>query len=364
MSENPKIRFGVLGCANIARKVARAINLAPNSTLYAIASRSIDKAHNFAANNGLSSQTLKIYGSYDQLLDDPCVDVVYMPLPTSLHLHWAVLAAHNKKHLLLEKPAALDVGELDQILQACQSNGVQFMTGSMWLHHPRTAKLKDFISDSKLFGRINYIHSSSTLSGTKEFLENNIRVKPDLDALGALGDLGWYCIEAILWAKDYQLPTTVTALPDVTRNSAGVILSFTASIQWEPLDQTVATIHCSFLSHTSMDLSISASNGTIRCNDYIIPYAENYSAFEFTSGAKFAELHIGWTVVPKEVRVVSQLPQEALMVQELTRLAEGIREFGFSPDKKWPQISRNTQLVLDAVKKSIDLGFELVRVGF
>lgn len=200
------------------------------------------------------------------------------------------------------------------------------------------------------------IHSSSTRPGTKEFLENNVRVKPDLDALGALGDLGWYCIEAALWAKDNQLPTTVTALPDVTKNSAGVILSFTASIQWEPLDHTVATIHCSFLSHTSMDLSISASNGTMRCNDYIIPYVENSASFEFTSGAKFAELHVGWSVTPEEVRVVSQLPQEALMVQELSRLAEGIREFGYRPDRKWPDISRNTQLVLDAVKKSIDLG--------
>ncbi|KAM5558111.1 hypothetical protein ABKV19_020047 [Rosa sericea] len=113
-----------------------------------------------------------------------------------------------------------------------------------------------------------------------------------------------------------------------------------------------------------MDLAISASNGTVRCNDYIIPYAENYSSFEFTSGAKFAELHIGWSVVPEEVRVVCQLPQEALMVQELSRLAEGIREFGYNPDQKWPQISRNTQLVLDAVKKSIDLGFEPVRVLF
>ncbi|KAK9950995.1 hypothetical protein M0R45_006457 [Rubus argutus] len=355
MSENPKIRFGIIGCANIARKVARAINLAPNSTLYAIGSRSMEKAHKFAANNGLP-ETVKIYGSYDQVLDDPCVDAVYMPLPTSLHLHWAVLAAHKKKHLLLEKPVALDVAQLDHILEACESNGVQFMTGTMWLHHPRTAKLKDLISDSKLFGSINYIHSSSTRPGTKEFLENNVRVKPDLDALGALGDLGWYCIEAALWAKDNQLPTTVTALPDVTKNSAGVILSFTASIQWEPLDHTVATIHCSFLSHTSMDLSISASNGTMRCNDYIIPYAENSASFEFTSGAKFAELHIGWSVSPEEVRVISQLPQEALMVQELSRLAEGIREFGYRPDRKWPDISRNTQLVLDAVKKSIDLG--------
>nr|POE71196.1 putative oxidoreductase [Quercus suber] len=91
MAENP-VRFGIIGCAEIARKVARAIDLAPNSILYAIASRSIEKAKNFAATNGLP-ENVKIYGSYDQVLDDPCVDAVYMPLPTSLHVHWAVLAA-------------------------------------------------------------------------------------------------------------------------------------------------------------------------------------------------------------------------------------------------------------------------------
>ena len=111
MSENP-VRFGIIGCAKIARKVARAIDLAPNSILYAIASRSIEKAKNFVATNGLP-ENVKIYGSYDQVLDDPCVDAVYMPLPTSLHVHWAVLAACKKKHLLLEKPTALDVAEPD-----------------------------------------------------------------------------------------------------------------------------------------------------------------------------------------------------------------------------------------------------------
>lgn len=156
MAENRTVRFGIIGCAGIARKVARAIKIAPNSTLYAIASRSIEKAQKFAGNNGLSG-TVKTYGSYDQLLDDPCVDAVYMPLPTSLHLHWAVLAAQKKKHLLLEKPAALDVGELDQILEACESNGVQFMDGIMWLHHPRTAKLKELISESKHFGQIDIV---------------------------------------------------------------------------------------------------------------------------------------------------------------------------------------------------------------
>ncbi|KAL4652418.1 hypothetical protein ACB092_01G231900 [Castanea dentata] len=358
MAENP-VRFGIIGCAEIARKVARAIDLAPNSILYAIASRSIEKAKNFAATNGLP-ENVKIYESYDQLLDDPCVDAVYMPLPTSLHVHWAVLAACKKKHLLLEKPAALDVAELDQILEACESNGVQFMDGSMWLHHPRTAKMKDLLSN--YFGQLNFIHSQSTLSATPEFLESNIRVKPDLDALGALGDLAWYCIEAILWAKDYQLPTTVTALPDVTRNSAGVILSCTASLHWDQPDTTVATIHCSFLSHSSMDLAICASKGTLHVKDFIIPYQEHSASFDFTLGSKFVDLHIGWSVKPEEVCVTSQLPQEALMVQELARLVEGIRKSKFRPDSKWPEISRTTQLVMDAVKKSIDLGCKLVHL--
>ncbi|VVA38830.1 PREDICTED: oxidoreductase [Prunus dulcis] len=361
MAENQTVRFGIIGCAGIARKVARAIKLAPNSTLYAIASRSIEKAQKFAGNNGLSG-TVKTYGSYDQLLDDPCVDAVYMPLPTSLHLHWAVLAAQKKKHLLLEKPTALDVGALDQILEACESNGVQFMDGSMWLHHPRTAKLKELISESNHFGQINIIRSTSTKSVTQDFRESNIRVKPDLDALGALGDLGWYCIGAILWAKDYKLPTLVNALPDVTKNSAGVILSCTASFYWEPLDETVATIHCSFLSHTSMDLAISGCNGSLHCNDYIIPYQEKSASFAFTSGATFLEHHIGWNVGPEEVRVISELPQEALMVEEFARLVKGIMKFGHRPDSKWPEISRNTQVVLDAVKKSIDLGCKPVKL--
>ncbi|KAF2290504.1 hypothetical protein GH714_014161 [Hevea brasiliensis] len=144
MAENP-IRFGIMGCAKRARKLASAIDLAPNSTLY-VASGSLEKAQLFATENELP-KTIKIYGSYQEFLDDPSIDVVYMPLPSSLHLQWAVLAAQKKHHLLLEKPPALDVVELDEILEACESNGVQFMDGSMWLHHPRTAKMKELLSD-------------------------------------------------------------------------------------------------------------------------------------------------------------------------------------------------------------------------
>uniref|UniRef100_A0A7N0TBV1 Gfo/Idh/MocA-like oxidoreductase N-terminal domain-containing protein n=1 Tax=Kalanchoe fedtschenkoi TaxID=63787 RepID=A0A7N0TBV1_KALFE len=179
-------RFGIVGCADIARKVSRAILLSPSSTLAAVASRSLVKAKAFAAENGLPD-SVRVYGSYEQLLDDPCVDTVYMPLPTGLHLHWAVAAARKKKHLLLEKPPALDVAELDLILEACESGGVQFMDGSMWLHHPRTARMKEMISDPHLFGRVNNVSVSYYLQ--QQFILHSLEVLFQFYALGSLSNL-------------------------------------------------------------------------------------------------------------------------------------------------------------------------------
>ncbi|KAJ0580553.1 putative D-xylose 1-dehydrogenase (NADP(+)) [Helianthus annuus] len=154
--EETRIRFGIMGCANIARKVSRAILLTPNTTISAIGSRSLEKAVVFASENHFPEST-KVYGSYDAVLDDPDVDAVYVPLPTSLHVRWAVLAAEKKKHVLLEKPVALNVGELDTILAACDSNGVQFMDATMWMHHPRTVKMKQLLFDEQRFGQLKSV---------------------------------------------------------------------------------------------------------------------------------------------------------------------------------------------------------------
>ncbi|KAI3794385.1 hypothetical protein L1987_37016 [Smallanthus sonchifolius] len=358
--EKTQVHFGILGCAEIASKVCRAINLSPNSILRAISSRSIEKAKQFAIKNSLS-ESVKVYGSYEEVLDDPFVDAVYVPLPTSLHLKWAVLAAEKKKHVLLEKPTALDVGELDRILDACESNGVQFMDGSMWYHHPRTARMKEFISDPTLFGQVKTIYSSSSFFPPPQFFETNIRTKADLDAFGALGDAGWYCIGAILWAMNYKMPTTVTALPATIRNSDGVIMSTTVAFHWEQ-EGTTATFYCSFLSHETMDVLVLGSKGSFHVEDLIIPYEESSASFNFTSGASFADLHIGWNMKEQEVQVHNELPQEALMVKEFSRLVKGIKDSSIRPDTKWREVSRTSQVVLDALKLSVDSGFKRVYI--
>jgi len=124
------IKFGILGCADIARKVGRAIILALNATIVAVGSRSAQKAAKFAADHGFPPGT-QAYGSYDAVVDHLGVDAVYLPLPTSLHAKWAVLATQKKKHLILEKPVAVDVAEFDKIVEACVASSVQFMDGTM-----------------------------------------------------------------------------------------------------------------------------------------------------------------------------------------------------------------------------------------
>ncbi|KAI0506992.1 hypothetical protein KFK09_013110 [Dendrobium nobile] len=346
-------RFGIMGCAGIARKVSRAIKLSPNATVVAIGSRNAEKAHRFIKDNGLPENT-QVHGSYESLLDDPDVDAVHMPLPTSLHLRWGVAAATKGKHILLEKPTALCVAELDQILQACEVNNVQFMDGTMWMHHPRTAKMNELLRQqhSDLFGQLRMVNSIASFYAKPDFLHNNIRVMPDLDSLGALGDLGWYCIRFILWAADYCLPTTAVAFPNPVKNEAGLLLSCGASLHWE--NGTVATFHCSFLAHRTFEVAVVGSKGTLTLSDFVNPFDENSARFTFASESSFKELVDGWKPsLPTNHVVSTELPQEACMISEFSRLVGAIKD-GSKPEKKWPSISRKNQIVMDAVKDSID----------
>ncbi|CAM0885496.1 unnamed protein product [Alopecurus aequalis] len=355
------VRFGIMGCATIARKLARAMLLsAPLAAVAAVGSRSEGKARLFAADNGLPAST-RLHGSYEALLDDPGVDAVYLPLPTSLHVQWAVAAARRGKHVLLEKPTALCAADLDAILAACEENGVQFMDSTMWMHHPRTAKMRQLLDDRTTIGEARVINSVFSFRANEDFLQNDIRVKPDLDALGALGDAGWYCIRAILWAVNYELPRNVIAIKDPVKNKVGVLLACGATLYWA--DGKIATFHCSFLTNLTMDMTVVGTNGTLHVTDFVIPYEEKSGLFSVASESNFAELHTGWVPQPSRHVVATELPQEALMVQEFCRLVQGIRDAGAGVEKKWPGITRKTQVVMDAVKTSIDNGFESVDVS-
>lgn len=199
------------------------------------------------------------------------------------------------------------------------------------------------------------MQSSFTFPASETFLQNDIRVKPDLDALGVLGDAGWYCIRSILWAADFEMPKSAVASPDAVMNDVGMLLSCSAALHWQ--DGRAASFHCSFLAAAlNMDVEIVGTNGTLTLHDYVGPFDEKKAGFStvVTSGPESE---------PREHVVTTELPQEALMVKEFARLVGGIKfEGGGVPEKKWPRMSRKTQIVVDAVKMSIDRGYESVEV--
>nr|GMC54639.1 uncharacterized oxidoreductase At4g09670-like [Ipomoea batatas] len=341
MAEQRQIRFGILGCAAVARNLARAISQAPNATISAVGGSTAEKAAAFAAENECPA-TAKLYGGYDAVLDDPDVDAVYIAIPTSLHVRWAVLAAQKKKHVLVENPAALNVAELDRILAACESSGVQYMDATPWMHHPRTAKMKEFFSDPLRLGQLKSVHCNVSFS-----LNIHPGEKPDVDAVGALGDAGWHSIGGTLLTTDYELPESVTAFPDPEVNEAGAILSCGASLKWK--DGRVATFYCSSVADMAMDIFAYGTAGKLRVHDFVIPFAEQSAPFYTLESYRFIEHG-----------VKADFPQDVLMVIEFCNLAGS----GSAPEKKWAVISRKTQLVVDAVMASINKGFETIKVVY
>lgn len=185
-------------------------------------------------------------------------------------------------------------------------------------------------------------------------------MKPDLDALGSLGDQGWYCIRAILLAANYELPKTVIASREPVLNKDGVILDCGASLYWE--DGKVATFHCSFLANLTMDITAIGTKGTLHVHDFVIPYQEKDASFYAGTETRFDDLVTGWALQPSKHTVNTDLPQEALLVREFARLVGEIKFKNSKPEKKWPTISRKTQLVVDAVMASIQKGFEPVQI--
>jgi predicted dehydrogenase len=186
MSVERKIRWGVLGYARIAREdVIPAIQCSSNSEFYAIASRSKEKLEECRARfNGAPA----CY-SYEDLLKDPKVEAVYIPLPNSMHREWTIKAAEQGKHVLCEKPMGLTAAECKEMIEVCRSNGVTLMEAFMYRYSDRTRRVLEIVRGGVL-GEIKFI------SSTFRFLLSNsasIKYQPALGG-GSLYDVGCYPI--------------------------------------------------------------------------------------------------------------------------------------------------------------------------
>ena len=197
-----KVRWGVLGTADIARgQTIPGMQLAEHCELYAIAGRKMEKALKYQEEFGFQ----KAYGSYDELLADPEVEAVYIPLPNDLHCEWTIRALKAKKHVLCEKPLAISEAQAEEMFRAAEENGVLLMEAFAYLHSPFVQAVKAEL-DAGVIGEIRYLESAF-LTGRRP--DTDIRLRRETYG-GSMYDLGCYCDSMALWMIGKE-PDTVLA---------------------------------------------------------------------------------------------------------------------------------------------------------
>jgi predicted dehydrogenase len=181
-----KVKWGVLGAASIAvRKVIPGMQKGAWSEVAAIASRDLNKAKAAAA--GLKIE--KAYGSYEELLSDPEIEAVYNPLPNHLHVPWSIKAAEARKHVLCEKPIALNAAEARTLLAVRESTGVKIGEAFMVKTHPQWLRTRELIRE----GRIGELRAIVGVFSYFNRNPDNVRHKPEWGG-GGLLDIGCYPI--------------------------------------------------------------------------------------------------------------------------------------------------------------------------
>jgi xylose dehydrogenase (NAD/NADP) len=179
------VRWGILSTAAINRRLLPAFRESPALELVAVASRSQERADDYAETEGIP----RAHGSYEALLDDPDVEAVYISLPNSLHVEWSILALGAGKHVLCEKPLDRRASEVERAFDAADRAARLLMEAFMYRHHPQTVRALELLRGGAI-GELRLVRSSFAFTAQGAA---NVRLNADLDG-GALMDVGCYCV--------------------------------------------------------------------------------------------------------------------------------------------------------------------------
>jgi predicted dehydrogenase len=357
MNKRP-LRWGILGTANIARKNWKAIWNSGNGHVVAVASRDRERSKSFieaCQSEAPFASVPRALGSYEELIACDEVDALYLPLPTGIRGEWVRRAADAGKHVVCEKPCAVSVAELTELLAACRRNGVQFMDGVMFMHSARLPRIREILNDGKTVGPIRRITSAFSFRGSDEFFATNMRSLSGLEPHGCLGDLGWYCIRLALWAMEWRLPQRVCgrSLSEFhhPRSQSPVTTEFSAELFFE--GGTTSSFYCSFLTENEQWAMLSGELGNLWVPDFVLPFSGAQVAFE-TGNAVFDVQGCDFEMQPGRRRWVVEECSHSHPTAQETKLfcnfAEAVASGSSNP--LWPEMALKTQLVMEACQES------------
>lgn len=330
------LKVGFVGAGYIAEVMAKAFTQTDRASVVAVASRRAEKARAFAERHA----PMRTFQTWQELVAWPDLDAVYVATPTAVREEICLAAADHKKHVLAEKPFA-STSSIQKIIAACRSQGVAFMDATHFVHHPRTRKLK-----VELGNRIGAVHALNSAFFFPSHPENNIRFDPEMEPMGAIGDMAWYSMRALaefiptsaefVRASGFMHKDENTGA--VVRGAGVLLFSNGCTSTWDVGYNVDACV---------MDLEIFGQRGVISLDDFVLDWGDGFPV-------NVPGYQVGFTqrkglVNPTAFETVftpSPRPQVVHMIDNFAALTE---------DPRGPvvqnsmQISERTQFLVDGI---------------
>jgi predicted dehydrogenase len=312
--EAPKMAqfgFGIVGTGMIAAVIADAIAKSKNARLVAVSGRQIASAQSFAAKR----ENVAAVQGHGNLLNRADVDAVYIATPTAAKEEIALAAIATGKHVIVEKPF-IDRASLLRMTNAAAAKGVAFMDATHFVHHPRTAVLRN--ATAARIGSPRSLHTAFYFPFSDR---TNIRFNVQQEPMGALGDLAWYSMRAVVeylrpGGKISKVATVAERDPQTTAivRASGLIAFDSGEVSTFDTGYTAGTI--------LMDLQLLGTTGVIGIDDFVLDWADSW-AFK-NPDVKAGYSHRTEMATRKDVTFVpapSNIAAEVLMIESFADVA-------------------------------------------
>ncbi|KRD12133.1 hypothetical protein ASE21_21490 [Flavobacterium sp. Root901] len=339
--EVKKIRIGIIGTGMISNITAQAVNAAGNASIVAASGRNEQTLKTFSQQHGIE----KYFTDWNEMINDPMVDAVYIGVPTAAKQEIAVNAARAGKHILIEKPFT-DYASIKLITKAARENHVVLMDATHFSHHPRTKAIQEH--SQKQIGDVQAVHTSFFFP----FLDRtNIRYNEKLEPAGAVGDMGWYAARAIVeylpMAKELNgIKTFIQRDPQTNAiyRAAGM-LEFKGNYtsNWDIGYNAGVCI---------MDLDLLGSQGLISMDDFVLDWSKGF-AFNDENHIAGYTLRKGMAP-PKEFKYFETPSDKAQTVYMIENFSNIILKQDPTAVEKAIQKAEDTQFILDLIWNSIE----------
>jgi xylose dehydrogenase (NAD/NADP) len=273
---NKVLHWGLLSTAHINRALIPPLRASKRNQLAAVASRTQESADHYAREKKIP----RAHGSYESLLADPEIDVIYNPLPNHLHAEWTIKAVEAGKHVLCEKPLALNVDEVDAMQAAARKHGRIVMEAFMYRHHPQTLKVQELVKSGSL-GTLKLVRGSFSFMLSRE---GDVRLDPAMGG-GSIWDIGCYPIS---YTRTILSENPLEVFGWQVTGPTGIDETFVGQMRFSK--DVHAQFDCSFAIPFHAFMEIIGSNGTLNIPKPFQPY-ENEKIY-LTRGDKTETIKI------------------------------------------------------------------------